>query len=92
MSNSNKQISLLRPFAEGDPKEWYDICCMTNEREDTVKAKKLPTLLEGEVLAIWLELTTEEKATYGTSKSKIIELVDDFCAQKLGPDESISTS
>ena len=37
-----------------------------------MEAKKLPTLLEGEVLAIWLELSTEEKGNYETSKAKII--------------------
>ena len=30
------------------------------------------TLLEGEALSMWLELTTEEKASYVTSEDKII--------------------
>ena len=37
-----------------------------------MKAKKLPTLLEGEALAIWLELTEAEKANYQDSKGKLI--------------------
>ena len=37
-----------------------------------MKALKLPTLLEGEPLGIWLEATEEEQGTYGTIKEKII--------------------
>ena len=66
---------LPRPFLEGKLTEWfqkYKVCCDTNEWEDGTKAKKLPTLLEGKALAVWLELTTEEKTSYMTSKAKII--------------------
>ena len=44
--------------------EWfqkYEIYCDANDWNDKTKAKKLPTLLEGEVLAILLELTREGK-------------------------------
>ena len=33
---------------------------------------KLPTLLEGEVLAVWLELSEEEQKNYDVTKKKII--------------------
>ena len=46
---------------------------MANEWGDKLKAKKLPTLPEGEALAVWLELTTEQQGTYQTAKSKIVE-------------------
>ena len=36
---------------------------------------KLPTLLEGEALAIWLELTTDEQKDYMTMKKKIIDAI-----------------
>ena len=75
MANTTKHISLPRQFLEGEPTEWfqkYEICCDANDWDDAMKAKKLPTLLEGEALAIWIELTTEEKASYATSKAKII--------------------
>ena len=71
----SKHISLSRQFSEGEPTDWfqkYDMCCDANEWEDKITAKKLPTLLEGEAIAIWLELTTEEKANYVTSKAKIV--------------------
>ena len=37
-----------------------------------MKALKVPTLLEGEVLASWLELTEEEQADFKTLKKKLI--------------------
>ena len=70
---SNKHISLPNPLAEGDPTNWflkYEICCTANEWGDEVKAKKLPTLLEGEALAVW---STEQRANYETAKAKIIK-------------------
>ena len=37
------------------------------------KAKKLPALLEGEVLAMWLELSEEQKVSYSDAKAKMIK-------------------
>ena len=74
-NNASKHISLPRQFSKGKPTEWlqkYEICCDANDWDNETKAKKLPTLLEGEALAIQLELTTEEKGSYATSKAKII--------------------
>ena len=69
-------ISLPKPFAEGNPVEWfqkYDICCTANGRENEATAKRLPTLLEGEALAVWLELSEAEQKSYKDAKAKIIE-------------------
>ena len=57
---AGKRISLPSSFAAGDPTEWFmqfEICCNANEWSDVVKARKLPTLLEGEALAVWMELS-----------------------------------
>ena len=54
---SNRHISILKSFSEGNAHEWlqrFDICYQANGRSDEVKVLKLPTLLEGEVLAVWL--------------------------------------
>ena len=75
----------------------YEICCDANEWEDGIKANKLLTLLEGEALAICLELTTEEKADYVTSKAKITArmapgrfvFLDDFRARRLNSGEPL---
>ena len=55
--------SLPKPFSRGNVSEWlqrFDICCEANSWNDDIRVKKLPTLLEGEALAIWLELTDVE--------------------------------
>ena len=98
-TSGNKHISLPRPLTEGDPTDWflkYEICCVSNDWGDELKAKKLPTLLEGEPLAIWLELS-QERANYDTAKAKIIKAMapvrfvslDDFRARKLRPNEAL---
>ena len=95
-----KHISLPSPFSEGNPVEWFqrfEICCSANEWNDATKAKKLPTLLEGEALATWLELSEEQKANYIGAKAKLIERLepmqfvsmDDFHHRRLLPSESL---
>ena len=37
-----------------------------------VKARKLPTLLEGKALAVWLELSTKDQGNYDTVHDKLI--------------------
>jgi len=61
---AESQVSLPKPFASGDVKEWlqgFAICARANGWDTAKQAKKLPTLLEGEALAIWAKLTTEEQ-------------------------------
>ena len=70
-----KHVSLPSVFAEENPTEWFqwfDICCAANEWENKTKAKKLPTLLKGEALAVWLELTPDEQKDFEVAKRKII--------------------
>ena len=96
-----RHVSIPSAFAEGDPTEWFcrfDICCTANDWEDETKAKKLPTLLEGEALAVWLELTPAEQKEYKAAKEKIIGRMgpvsfvslDDFHGRRLRPGESLS--
>ena len=56
----------------GDVREWFqrfEICCKANAWDDAKKALKLPTLLEGEALAVWLELSEAEQADYKITPS-----------------------
>lgn len=61
-------------------------------------ALKLPTLLEGEALAVWSELTQEEQKDYAGTKKKIIDAIkpmsfislDDFPKRVLHPGEPLS--
>ena len=72
---ASKHISLPSSFVAGDPTEWFtrfEICCNANEWSDVVKARKLPTLLEGEALAVWMELSEADKESYQRAKAEMI--------------------
>ena len=59
--------------------------------------KKLPTLLEGETLAIWMELSEDEQKDFDDAKKKIVERIvpevfvtlDEFHKCRLLPGESL---
>lgn len=71
---ANSHISLPKPFVSGDVSEWFthfEICCAVNEWDDATKAQKLPTLLEGKALTIWLELSEADQKDYKQAKMKI---------------------
>ena len=96
-----QHVSIPKSFSEGDVREWFsrfEICCRANEWRDAKKALKLPTLLEGEPLSIWLEATEEEQAVYETMKEKIItkmapmafSSLQEFHNRKMLPRETIS--
>ena len=71
-----KHVSLPQPFSEGDPVEWfkqYDICCKANGWDEESRAAKLPTLLEGEALAVWSELKENQQVDYERARRLIIE-------------------
>ena len=75
MTSSSKHINLPRPLAGGDPTGLFlkcEIFCMSSNWEDKLKAKKLPTLLEGEPLVVWLDLSEEQLANCKTAKANII--------------------
>ena len=70
---AERHISVPKLFASGDVNEWfkrYEICCKANGWNDATKALKLPTLLEGEALAVWLELSEEQQQSYATAKKE----------------------
>jgi len=101
MATPAPHISLPRPFASGDVAEWfqrYEICCRANAWDAEKKALKLPTLLEGEALAVWLELTADQQKDYDVTKAKIIDAImpmrfvslDDFHKRSLLPGESLT--
>lgn len=98
---ANRHISLPQVFADGDPQEWFqrfEICCTANEWDAQTKALKLPTLLEGEALAVWLDLSEADRKDYQVAKEKILAKMapvgfvslGDFHSRKLKPGESLS--
>ena len=76
----------------------YDICSRTNSWDNKKKALKLPTLLEGEALAVWLELSKEEQKDYALMKQKIVDGIrpmhfislESFHKRELFPGKSLS--
>ena len=98
---AERHVSVPKPFASGDAAEWftrYEICCKANKWTEGIPALKLPTLLEGEALAVWLELSEEQQADYKTAKKAICEAMmpmefvslDEFHRRKLRPGEAVS--
>lgn len=67
---AQRHINESKLFASGDATEWFkqlEICCKANEWSAGTIALKLPMLLEGEALAVWLELSDEQQGTYDTA-------------------------
>ena len=78
-------VNIPKPFSSGDAREWilkFKICVEANGWYDDKKAKKFPTLLEGEVLAAWMELTEDKRKDFAVAKTILIK--------KLAPLEFVS--
>ncbi|KFD47501.1 hypothetical protein M513_11662, partial [Trichuris suis] len=61
-------VSLPRPFDEGNFGEWllrFEICSSANNWNDEVKARRLPTLLEGEAFLAYQRLPDDVRRNYG---------------------------
>ena len=97
---ANRHISVPKLFANGDASEWlkrFDICSRANEWSYGTKALKLLTLLEGEALATWLELSEEEQSHYRIAKKRMIKKIapmkfvtlEEFHQRKLHPGEAL---
>ena len=98
---SGRHISVPKPFASGDVSEWcqrFEICSKANDWDNATMALKLPTLLEGEALSVWLELTDEQQKDYKAAKKELVAKMapmgftslEEFHRQKLQPGESVS--
>ena len=98
---THKYISLPQTLSSGDPTEWfgrYELCCKVNSWDNDMMALKLPTLLEGEALAVWMDLSEDQQKSYNDSKAAVLEhmapatfvSLDDFHTRKLQPGEGLS--
>ena len=97
---AERHISIPKPFSNGDVTEWFqrfEICCAANTWNDEVKAVKLLTLLEGKALAVWLELSDDDKKDYKKAKERLLKSMmpmefislDEFHQRKLRQGESL---
>ena len=71
---AERHVSVPKPFASGNANEWFkrfDICSRANGWNDAAKALKLPILLEGESLAIWLEISEDIQGSYENTQAEI---------------------
>ena len=76
MASVQGHISLPKTLASGDARKWFqsfDICSKANGWNEEKKATKLPTLLEGESLAVRLEMSQEDQKSYVTAKKIMME-------------------
>ena len=100
-----RHICIPNPFSTGNAIEWFkrfELRCKANNWDAEMQAIKLPMLLEGEALAIWLELSDEgEQKTYEIAKKAVVDGImpmaftslEEFHQRKLHPGEhSQSTS
>ena len=78
MVEKQLHISIPKPFYTGDINKWsrewffkFKICCKANKWDDETKAAKLPTLLESEVLAVWLEISEGDQSDYKKAKKQL---------------------
>ena len=94
-------VSLPKTFDTGKALEWFqrfEIYCRANGWDNDKMALKLPTLLEGEALAVWLDLTDDERKDYAVTKQKIVDAfkpmsfisLDDFHKCVWRPEEPLS--
>jgi len=97
---AERHVSIPKQFSSEDVEDWFqrfDICAKANGWHAAAKAKKLPTLLEGEALAVWLELTDKQQNDYAEMKKEMLKTMlplnfvslDDFHCRKLRPGEAI---
>ena len=60
----DKHTAIPKPFQNGDLKEWiakFEVCATSKGWDDPAKTKKIPTLLEGEALVVYLEMEEDDK-------------------------------
>ena len=89
-----RHVGILTSFAEGGAADWFrcfNIYCRANEWDEIIKARKLPTILEGEALAICVELGEDVQFDYSKVKKQMLGRVtpmkfaslEEFHRQKL---------
>ena len=70
MTAAGRHVSLPSTFATGFAVQWFrqfEICSKANDWNEATQALKMPTLLEGEALAIWMELEEDNQKDYKTA-------------------------
>ena len=66
-------ISISKPFSDGGAREWLLKFNFYSRWDGDKKAKKLPTLLKGEALMTWMELTEDKRKDFVAVKTMLIK-------------------
>ena len=101
MAVADRHVSVPVSLCSEDIVEWlksFEICSKANKWTVETQALKLPTLLEGENLPIWLEFSEAEQVDIVVTKKKLMEKImpiglvslDQFHAWMLRPGESLA--
>ncbi|CDW58157.1 hypothetical protein TTRE_0000646201 [Trichuris trichiura] len=78
-------VSLPRPFDEGNFGEWllrFEICSGANNWNDEVKARRLPTLLEGETFLAYQRLSDDVRRNYGRLTTELKNNLQPPCSAR----------
>lgn len=100
MSSTNKHVSVPRTFSAGNFREWlvrFNICAQSNGWDDGVLHNKIATFLDGEALAVYLELTDAERQKFSDITSALqknfhpesqqFDMLSAFNSREMLPDE-----
>ena len=100
MAEADKHISLPRIFSSGDFKEWlkrFNICAKVNGWDDSKKNAKVAPFLDGDALAVYLELDRSKDKFADVvaalvrnfhSPSEEFNIITAFNERKMLPNES----
>ena len=73
---SNVGLALPEPLLDNDAKSWFkrfEVCAAANEWNAAKKLLRLPTLLRGRAWAVFDALSEEQKKSYDSLKTAILE-------------------
>lgn len=73
-ASTDKHVSVPRVFSSGNFREWltrFKICAKSNGWDDAVWHNKIATFLEGEALAVYLELTDAQRLKFDDITSSL---------------------
>ena len=101
MSSTNQHVSVPRTYSTGNFREWltrFKICALSNGWDDSILHRKIASFLEGEALAVYLELSDTQKEKFSEITSALeknfhpdsqqFDMLSAFNSRVMLPDET----
>lgn len=101
MSSTNQNVSVPRTYSTGNFREWltrFKICALSNGWDDSILHKKIAPFLEGEALAVYLELSDAQRENFSEITSALeknfhpdsqqFDMLSAFNSRVMLPDET----